>query len=383
MAKEDYKIKRLGQVFTPENIAKKMVKLIKNGNRILEPSCGDGIFVRLLKNKNIIGIEKDLEISKCLKMDFFDYPLSEKFDTIIGNPPYVAYKDILKTTKKKLPMDIFDRRANLFLFFIYKSFLHLTDNGEIIFITPRDFFSLTSAVNLNNLLFENGTITDVIEFGDKRVFGYEFSPNVVIWRYEKNNFNRKVNYNGEIRYFYNVEGHYLFLKNNNYTIKLKDIAYVKVGGASGADDIFTHESGNVDVVCSYTKKTGKTKKMIFNIINDHLIKNKKKLIKRKIRKFNENNWYKWGRDFYISNNPRVYVNARTRDTKPFFLHDSIYYDGSILGIFPKKYIDIVKFKDMLNNVDWEDLGFVCDGRYIFNQRKLENTLLPSSFEVFK
>jgi adenine-specific DNA-methyltransferase len=383
MAKEDYKIKRLGQVFTPENIAQKMIKLIKRGNRILEPSCGDGIFIRLLKDKNIIGIEKEFEISKCLKMDFFDYPVSEKFDTVIGNPPYVAYKDILKTTKKKLPMEIFDKRANLFLFFIYKSFLHLSKNGEIIFITPRDFFSLTSAIKLNNLLFENGTITDVIEFGDERVFGYEFSPNVIIWRYEKNNFDRKVNYNGEIRYFYNVEGHFLFLKNNDYTLKLKDIAYVKVGGASGADKIFTHESGNIDVVCSYTKRTGKTKKMIYNMVNDHLLKNKKKLIRRKIRKFNEENWYKWGRDFHISDKPRVYVNTRTRDTQPFFLHNSIYYDGSILGIFPKKNIDIVKFKNMLNNVDWEDLGFVCDGRYIFNQRKLENTLLPSSFEIFK
>ncbi|WP_129408386.1 Eco57I restriction-modification methylase domain-containing protein [Marinitoga lauensis] len=382
MAKDNYKIKRLGQVFTPENIAKKMINLIKNGNRILEPSCGDGIFIRLLKGKNVVGIEKDIKVPNCLKMDFFDYSINEKFDTIIGNPPYVAYKDILKVTRKKLPMDIFDKRANLFLFFIYKSFLHLSENGEIIFITPRDFFSLTSAVQLNNLLYKNGTITDVIEFGDERIFGYEFSPNVVIWRYEKNNFDRKVNYNGETRYFYNVEGHYLFLKNNNYTIKLKDIAFVKVGGVSGADKIFTHESGNIDVVCSYTKRTGKTKRMIYNIVNEHIEKHKKELLKRKIRKFNENNWYKWGRDFYISNKPRVYVNTKTRDKKPFFIHNSIYYDGSILGIFPRKNIDIIKFKDMLNKVDWEDLGFVCDGRFIFNHRKLENTLLPVEFKEF-
>lgn len=27
-------------------------------------------------------------------MDFFDFPVSEKFDTIIGNPPYVRFQDI-------------------------------------------------------------------------------------------------------------------------------------------------------------------------------------------------------------------------------------------------------------------------------------------------
>jgi adenine-specific DNA-methyltransferase len=37
---------------------------------------------------------------------------------------------------------------------------------------------------------------------------------------------------------------------------------------------------------------------------------------------------------------------------------------------------------MLNMVDWEELGFVVDGRYIFNQRSLENTLLPTEFKEF-
>ena len=37
---------------------------------------------------------------------------------------------------------------------------------------------------------------------------------------------------------------------------------------------------------------------------------------------------------------------------------------------------------MLNRVDWNDKGFVCDGRFIFSQRSLENTLLPIDFERF-
>ncbi|MCK7501941.1 MAG: hypothetical protein MZW92_77240 [Comamonadaceae bacterium] len=28
-------------------------------------------------------------------------------------------------------------------------------------------------------------------------------------------------------------------------------------------------------------------------------------------------------------------------------------------------------------MDWADLGFVCDGRYLFTQRSLENAPLPA------
>ena len=38
--------------------------------------------------------------------------------------------------------------------------------------------------------------------------------------------------------------------------------------------------------------------------------------------------------------------------------------------------------DALNAVDWADLGFVCDKRYLFTQRSLENAPLPDSFRAF-
>ena len=51
-----HKINNLGQVFTPEHIVSKMVNLIQNGNSILEPSCGDGIFLKYLtKNTKLKG----------------------------------------------------------------------------------------------------------------------------------------------------------------------------------------------------------------------------------------------------------------------------------------------------------------------------------------
>ncbi len=43
---------------------------------------------------------------------------------------------------------------------------------------------------------------------------------------------------------------------------------------------------------------------------------------------------------------------------------------------------VENFCDELNSVDWEELGFVVDGRLVFTQKSLENTLLPKSFNKY-
>ena len=53
-----------------------------------------------------------------------------------------------------------------------------------------------------------------------------------------------------------------------------------------------------------------------------------------------------------------------------------------LAIFPKFKVDstmLQKICDKLNDIDWQELGFVCDGRFLFSQRSLENVVLDSSF----
>jgi adenine-specific DNA-methyltransferase len=118
--------------------------------------------------------------------------------------------------------------------------------------------------------------------------------------------------------------------------------------------------------------------MFYNIENDELFKYKDRLISRKIAKFDNTNWYMWGRKFYKSDKKRIYVNGKTRCKKPFFINDCTSYDGSILAIFPRKDVTSVELQLMckkLNEMDWNKLGFVVDGRYIFSQRSLENSLI--------
>lgn len=394
----------LGQVFTPEPVVHAMLALRRNRGRVLEPACGDGAFLAHLEG-TAVGIE--LDPGHCppgaRNMDFFDYPDHERFDTIIGNPPYVRFQDIPARTRKRLHAAHFDARSNLYLFFIEKCLRHLAPGGELIFITPRDFLKATSALRLNRLLFESGTITDAIDLGDARVFDGAL-PNCLIWRFEKNCFDRHMRYamlgvrdrvvdalaapQWMPRHFVESAGHLMFTR-GDYPLHLSDVAYVKVGAVSGADEIYADEAaGNRDFVYSATVNSGQTRRMIWCEPGEPppaaLERHRARLIARRIRPFDERNWWEWGRGYHQSERPRVYVNGKTRATAPFFVHSCRHYDGAVLAVFPlREDVDPAAFRDALNAVDWADLGFVCDGRYLFTQRSLENSPLPEGFARFR
>jgi adenine-specific DNA-methyltransferase len=397
-----FDVESLGQVFTPEAVVRTMLALRRNRGRVLEPACGDGAFLRHLPDA--VGIE--LDAAHCppgaLNIDFFAYPDSERFDTIIGNPPYVRFQDIPPDTRRRLDAQHFDGRTNLYLFFIEKCLRHLAPGGELIFITPRDFLKATSAVRLNRLLFDQGSITDAIELGDARVFD-DAVPNCLIWRFEKGRPDRSLRYAQigagdrvaealadppwQARSLAECAGHLMFVR-GDYPLRLSDIAFVKVGAVSGADAIYADdEHGNRDFVCASTVRTGLTRRMVWCEPDapppEVLLPHRGRLISRRIRSFDESNWWQWGRGYYQSERPRVYVNGKTRAEAPFFVHSCVHYDGAVLAIFPhNQEIDVAEFAMELNAVDWAELGFVCDGRHLFTQRSLENAPLPARFRRF-
>lgn len=156
------KEKILGQFFTKEVIIEKLLDILfkyKNYDKnikILEPSFGTGNFIKVLKRRGFIdidGCEIDEELTEEPK-DFFNYPIEQKYDLIIGNPPFTKYnikesyyfsnkykasfvipenyltKKILRKKKEKI--------ENVF---ILKSLKHLKDkNSSIGFVLPISFF---------------------------------------------------------------------------------------------------------------------------------------------------------------------------------------------------------------------------------------------------
>lgn len=85
--------------------------------------------------------------------------------------------------------------------------------------------------------------------------------------------------------------------------------FVKVGAVSGADRIFASEHyGNMEFVCSTTAKDGQTKRMIYGEYGktcQYLQDFKPELLGRKIKKFSEENWWEWGRDYHRSDLPNL------------------------------------------------------------------------------
>ncbi|MFH1402113.1 MAG: hypothetical protein ABIG87_00630 [Patescibacteria group bacterium] len=152
----------LGQYFTKSEIVEKLLDLTfsyKNYDKdvsILEPSSGTGNFVKELKNKNFKKI-KDFEIDKDLTKnptDFFDVSLTEKFDFIVGNPPFTKYNlkesyyyyskyknsDVQPNTYLE-EIDIKKDKQKIENAFIYKSLEHLKDDDPTIaFVLPISFF---------------------------------------------------------------------------------------------------------------------------------------------------------------------------------------------------------------------------------------------------
>jgi len=370
-------VSKLGQVFTPPATVARMLKLRKNRGAILEPSAGGGAFMSALE-PGAIGIEIDRKVirdRRILAGDFFSYPLSNRFQTIIGNPPYVRYRDIAPATKGLLPMEWFDRRSNLYLFFIAKSMAHLDKGGELIFITPRDFLKSTNAKRLNEELSRQGSFTHFTELGDAPVFdGY--TPNCAIWRWEKGRKSRRIE-GGKM--FCYQDGQIWFGSSPASGERLGDYAEVKVGAVSGADSIFTNSRhANVKMVCSATRSSGDLRKMIYNKRCRYLEQYKNALLQRRVRNFDESNWWQWGRGYHHQQGERVYVNCKTRNAKPFFVSEAEAYDGSMLALFPKNGLSASKLADTLNRTNWDELGFVCDGRLLFTQKSLENAPIAAA-----
>ena len=116
--------------------------------------------------------------------------------------------------------------------------------------------------------------------------------------------------------------------------------------------------------------------MIYDRYDKSLEPHKQALLKRGIKKFNEENWWSWGRAVdFREGAPRIYVNCKTRNPKPFFISKCDKWDGSILALFPKKNIDLDLALNKLNSIDWNDLGFVTGGRFVFAQKSLKEALI--------
>ena len=358
---------KYGQFFSKNPLIREVIQsLIANDGSLMEPSVGEGDLIFGLEHKEPTLIDfkpKVLDINgvPVLEMDFFEYSTDNKFNTIIGNPPFVKYKFLDDTVKENVKHYGYNKKSNIYYYFIHKCIEQLEDGGELIFITPKEFMYNVGAIVLRNFMFENGTITHFIDCGEKKLFSDASVPSLCIFRYEKNNNTRvtkfwetfdsylaKDEYQEKPMRFVNDQ--FSFTENNETNI-LSDYFDVKVGVVSGMDGMYlTDREADGVFVHRFRTNSGYKNYYFFDNfdINDVpedirnlFLANKDRLLERRIKKYTENDWWKYGAvrnlDNMLSDKNRIYVAPKTRIENPFFLgQPNELYSGALLGIFPKR-----------------------------------------------
>ena len=206
------------QVFTPKNYVETLlnnVGYMQNlyGKKILENSCGDGNILAIIvqryiddcriqglsrtkiKNglsKDIYGVEIDPEqYKKCIDRlnqilvqnniknvdwnitngDYLRKKDKNKYDYIVGNPPYITYKEMdeaeqvyLKTHFKSCQKGKFDYCYA----FIEKSIESLDKNGKMAYLIPSSIFKTVFGAQLRDIMKKH--IQKILDYTQGKVF---------------------------------------------------------------------------------------------------------------------------------------------------------------------------------------------------------------------
>jgi len=196
-----------GIYFTPQSIIKRIIDIVKKEKNvkfknILEPSCGSGEFLNVLrlefKTANITGIEFNKtiynEISqiynetniKVLEGDYIKQPC-EQYNLIIGNPPYYVMNN------KNVPgeyKEYITGRANIFILFIIKSLNLLVEKGIMAFVLPVSFLNCYYYDKVRKLLNETCKILEIeICENDKFLGTQQKTISLIVQKVKNNNSN--------------------------------------------------------------------------------------------------------------------------------------------------------------------------------------------------
>ena len=203
-----------GQYMTPDVLARQIVSEINfdNCDRILEPSCGEGVFLSAIidcltndprlaeRNIELIGVEidpilaqraqtsvqaKNPTLTSVYQADFFMSYITNRlsggingkeshlrlgsFDLIVGNPPFGGTFDrsiedeLDNVLGKRLGKKI---KKETYAFFIVACIDLLREGGHLVFVCSDTLLTISTMTGLRQLLMENGEVElrDISEF---------------------------------------------------------------------------------------------------------------------------------------------------------------------------------------------------------------------------
>ncbi|MFX1285976.1 MAG: Eco57I restriction-modification methylase domain-containing protein [Promethearchaeota archaeon] len=113
------------------------------------------------------------------------------FDVIIGNPPYIGYRYIDKTTKRilrHLYSRIYTGLNDYYYYFIWRAKQLLAPDGSCVLIVPRYFLEARYAQKLRSELFGYGYVDVIVDFREFKIFPKGINS-LVLYMTENSTFN--------------------------------------------------------------------------------------------------------------------------------------------------------------------------------------------------
>ena len=212
------KIKKKCQIFTPPEVVITMLDAAKYqhnlaGKKVLEYSCGSGnILAEIVRRyincgieegqdkaeitkgleRDIYGVEydqsliltcrkrldeiaQDLEISpinwNLLQQDTLSWNTDMHFDFIIGNPPYVTYKDLdeeIRESIKNRYSSCINGKFDYYYAFIEFGLNKLTSEGVLAQLIPNNIYKNVFAERLRSLLKQH--VSEIIDYSPEKIF---------------------------------------------------------------------------------------------------------------------------------------------------------------------------------------------------------------------
>jgi adenine-specific DNA-methyltransferase len=186
--------KRLGQIFTPYEIARPMAQWISGSPRcekVLDPAIGLGIFPRALleilpdRQVEFTGYEIDAATANAAStlfnnlgytnvmirdQNFLLSNWDDKYDGILCNPPYLKFRG--RSGNKELCQSIEEHTgisirpsSNLYIFFLIKLIWHLAENGRAAVILPFEFLNADYGRVVKKMLLDRKILRKIVVLG--------------------------------------------------------------------------------------------------------------------------------------------------------------------------------------------------------------------------